>query len=92
VSYLEMAKQAAAQLRAAGNVPPAPPPADETSKRREESPKRPYAFPWPDEIEGLGRRYVGPFAACDNCGVGSWVRFGSWVLCVRCANLGRTQV
>lgn len=40
-----------------------------------------YAFPWPDEVEGLGRLRVGPFDHCDKCGVGSWVRYGATVLC-----------
>ena len=40
-----------------------------------------YAFPWPDEVEGLGRR-VGSFDCCAVCGIGSWVRYGTTVLCL----------
>ena len=48
-----------------------------------------YAFPWPDEIGGLGRHNVGPFVPCENCGRGTWVRYGLWALCLACANLGK---
>jgi hypothetical protein len=51
-----------------------------------------YAFPWPDEIEGLGHRHIKPFTPCDNCGVGTWVFYGPWALCLRCANLGRAPL
>lgn len=45
-----------------------------------------YAFPWPDEIAGLGSRTVGPFACCSSCRAGSWVRYGETVvLCLACA-------
>src|SRR6266850_2480497 len=46
-----------------------------------------YAHPWPDAIEQLGRRQVGPFDPCARaCGRWSWVRFGDVVLCLPCAN------
>jgi hypothetical protein len=41
-----------------------------------------YAFPWPDEVEGLGRHRVDAFDHCAKCGVGSWVRYGTTVLCL----------
>lgn len=44
--------------------------------------KSSYAFPWPDEVEGLGRLRVEAFDRCETCGVGSWVRYGSTVLCL----------
>jgi hypothetical protein len=47
-----------------------------------------YAHPWPDAIDRLGRRRVGPFAPCEgSCGRWSWVRYGDVVLCLPCANL-----
>jgi hypothetical protein len=44
-----------------------------------------YAFPWPDEVKGLGRRRVDAFDRCARCSAGSWVRYGTTVLCVTCA-------
>jgi hypothetical protein len=44
-----------------------------------------YASPWPDFVDGLGRRTVGPYSPCSSCGRGSWVRFGETVLCLQCA-------
>ncbi len=44
-----------------------------------------YAFPWPDEMPGLGPRHVGSFDLCVKCGTGSWVRYGQVVLCLSCA-------
>jgi len=44
-----------------------------------------YAFPWPDAVEGLGLLRVGPFGPCHKCGVGSWARYGTTVLCLVCA-------
>jgi hypothetical protein len=44
-----------------------------------------YSFPWPDEVEGLGRLHIGPFDRCAKCGAGSWVRYGATVLCIGCA-------
>ena len=44
-----------------------------------------YAHPWPDAVERLGPRRVGPFAACEgSCGRWSWVRYGAAVLCLPC--------
>ena len=40
-----------------------------------------YSYPWPDEVEGLGRR-VDSFDCCAVCGIGSWVRYGTTVLCL----------
>jgi hypothetical protein len=51
-----------------------------------------YAFPWPDEIEGLGRRHIEAFTPCNSCGTGTWAFFGPWALCLRCANLGRAPL
>jgi hypothetical protein len=83
VSYLEMAKQAAARLRAARDGAPA----DDRNDMTTECPAwRPtYAHPWPDEVHGLGFRRIGPFDPCVGCGRGSWVRYGSVVLCCPCA-------
>jgi hypothetical protein len=44
-----------------------------------------YAFPWPDAVAGLGVLRVGAFEKCVKCEFGSWVRYGTTVLCVRCA-------
>lgn len=44
-----------------------------------------YAFPWPDELSGLGRRRVLPFDLCVSCGAGSWVAYGATPLCLGCA-------
>jgi hypothetical protein len=84
-----MAKQAAARLQAASDTLPA----DDRNDITPEVPTPPcrsrYAFPWPDEIEGLGLRHVDAFAPCSNCEAGTWMRYGSWPLCLRCSNLGR---
>jgi hypothetical protein len=45
-----------------------------------------YAFPWPNVVHGLGVRAVGPYHPCADCGRGSWVRYGSVVLCCACAS------
>src|SRR6185503_10643717 len=49
------------------------------------TPARPrfYASPWPDVVPGLGARSVDFFASCEGCGLGSWVRYGYAVLCLR---------
>jgi hypothetical protein len=54
-----------------------------------------YAYPWPDELPGLGPRQVGPFIACAQCApgavdvhpapCGTWVRYGALPLCLGCA-------
>lgn len=41
--------------------------------------------PWPDALPDLGRRAVGAFESCGDCGRGSWARFGAVVLCLVCA-------
>ncbi len=44
-----------------------------------------YAFPWPDEVPGLGPRHVDAFASCADCSTaGSWIRYGGVVLCLPC--------
>jgi len=48
-----------------------------------------YAFPWPDQIEGLGRRHTEALTPCANCGVGTWCFYGPSPLCLQCSNLGR---
>jgi hypothetical protein len=48
-----------------------------------------YAFPWPDEVKGLGPLRVDAYDRCSRCGVGSWVRYGSTVLCLGCAKKPR---
>jgi hypothetical protein len=50
-----------------------------------------YAFPWPDAVADFGALRVGAFEPCVKCGAGSWVRYGSAVLCIRCA-LGLPRV
>jgi hypothetical protein len=41
--------------------------------------------PWPDGVERLGPRRVGPFAPCEgSCSRWSWVRYGDIVLCLPC--------
>lgn len=43
--------------------------------------------PWPEEVPGLGRRSIGPFAPCSNCGdEWTWVVYGSVYLCRPCAH------
>jgi hypothetical protein len=44
-----------------------------------------WAYPWPDELPALGCHSVGPFDLCAECSAWSWVRYGSTVLCLRCA-------
>jgi len=54
---------------------------------KEPEERRRYAHPWPDAVEPLGPRWVGPFDACAGaCGRWSWVRYGTVVLCLTCAN------
>ena len=49
-----------------------------------------YPSPGQYEIDGLGLRHVDTFTPCANCETGTtWVRYGSWALCLACANLGR---
>jgi hypothetical protein len=47
--------------------------------------RRPCATPWPDTLPGLGRRRVQAFDLCADCGTGTWVAYGSRVLCLPCA-------
>jgi hypothetical protein len=92
VSYLEIAKRAAARLRAAdeGNevneVSTAPAAAGGTSFVTFVNFVAPpsYAHPWPDALPGLGPRTIGPFDMCA-CGTWSWARYGAEVLCLTCA-------
>jgi hypothetical protein len=49
------------------------------------APRASYAFPWPDGVPGIGARSLGAFASCERCGSGSWVRYGTVTLCLRCA-------
>jgi hypothetical protein len=44
-----------------------------------------YAYPWPDELPGLGRRRVEAFERCSRCPSWSWARYGDLVLCLPCA-------
>lgn len=97
MSYLEMAKQAAARLRVEragyeGNevnevsVAPAPAPATSFVKFVNFVAERSsYAHPWPDALPGLGPRRIGPFDLCSRCTRWSWVRYGRAVLCLPCA-------
>lgn len=41
--------------------------------------------PWPDAIESLGPRTVGPFDPCAVCQASSFARYGGIVLCLLCA-------
>lgn len=55
---------------------------------RESAPARcswSYAFPWPNEVPGLGPRRVQPFSLCAECGTGTWVAYGGRPLCLACA-------
>ena len=83
MSYLEIAKQALAELRLkrCNDQTPEQEPASVVRSFMSYS-EKPYAFPWPDEVEGLGRRRVEAFDRCERCGVGSWVRYGTTVLCL----------
>jgi hypothetical protein len=79
------------------NVPPTAPPADDVAvslrafepEAAREAPATTrtggYAYPWPDGLQGLGPRLMGPFDRCADCGSGSWARYGAIVLCLRCA-------
>jgi hypothetical protein len=58
---------------------------DTSSKVPAAPSKLSYAFPWPDHVEGLGHRRVDAFDRCARCSAGSWVRYGTTVLCVTCA-------
>lgn len=47
---------------------------------------------WPEELPGLGRRWVGPLAWCSRCtkaahaeAATTFVRYGSSAFCVTCA-------
>lgn len=44
-----------------------------------------WAYPWPDELAGVGRRRVGPFDVCAACSAWTWVRYGVTRLCLGCA-------
>ena len=45
-----------------------------------------YAHPWPDSLDRLGPRRLGPFDPCEgSCDRSSWVRYGVVVLCFPCA-------
>ena len=99
MSYLEMAKRAAARLHEEqagheGNeVNEGSATAPETSFVSFVNFVAPlsYAHPWPDALPGLGRRAVGPFDPCARCGMGSWARYGDVVLCLPCAKAPRTR-
>ena len=54
-------------------------------QERRAGPARSYLHPWPDVLPGLGPRMVGPFIACEDCGTGSWARYGGRALCLPCA-------
>jgi hypothetical protein len=54
-------------------------------QERRTGPARSYLHPWPDVLPGLGPRMVGPFTACEDCGTGSWARYGGRALCLPCA-------
>jgi hypothetical protein len=41
--------------------------------------------PWPDRLDDLGSRRVGPYTACAVCATGTWVRYGPVMLCLTCA-------
>ncbi len=101
MSFLELARAAERRLwgcdirekslslssnREAKDYPPR-----EKSETSEERSRQAYAFPWPDQIPGLGRRHIEAFTHCDNCGTGTWAFYGRWALCIRCANLGRLR-
>ena len=60
-------------------------------KRPLYSPSSRYAFPWPDQVEGLGPRHIEAFTPCANCETGTWVVYGRWPLCLRCADLSRAR-
>lgn len=89
-----------AQSYATGNPPPEPEagihsPQDVTEKvpsgaEGSESGGGRYAYPFPDEIPGLGSRHVEALTPCANCETATWACYGPWPLCLRCANLGRS--
>jgi hypothetical protein len=55
------------------------------------APPRDCSSPWPDEIDGLGRRHIEALTVCSNCDVGTVAFYGPWPLCLRCANLRRGE-
>ena len=89
MSYLEMAKRALAELRHKrlndiSLTEQAPSVVKSFMSSSDD-----YAFPWPDQVTGLGPRHVGPFDPCAHCGLGSWVRYGDTVMCLTCAKNAR---
>jgi hypothetical protein len=44
-----------------------------------------YAFPWPDEIVGVGRRMTKHLERCAYCTADTWVAYGGLPLCLPCA-------
>jgi hypothetical protein len=90
LAQLRALKPAVLALLAANPKPrslaaPATPPAEPPTARVAVLPRPAYAPPWPDSVVGLGPRTVGPFAPCEGCGRGSWIRYGCAVLCLVCA-------
>src|SRR5262249_41355791 len=97
VSYLEIAKRAAARLRAerAGNegnevneVSAAPAAAAGTSfVSFVNFVGRPsgYARPWLDALPDVGARTIGPFDSSSRCAALSCARYGAVLLCLPCA-------
>lgn len=106
MSYLDMLKAAQERLGLSelrekrvislptGTKSKEAPPAKEANEEKEGLRSPHYAFPWPDEIPGLGTRHVGPFISCGRCGRGTWVRYGGEARCLACSTealRGRSQ-
>jgi hypothetical protein len=92
MSYLEMAKQAEAQLRASRDISTTHESNEVTQEVPAPSPTQPrlyYSHPWPDALPGLGLRTIGPFDCCTRCERWSWARYGSVVICLSCARAVR---
>jgi hypothetical protein len=83
MSYLAIFRAAEAKLRS--ESPPTPDTGGAVSLTPPRAGESQYAFPWPDSIPGLGHRRVQAFNKCTDCGVGTWIAYGSRVLCLVCA-------
>lgn len=44
---------------------------------------------WPQHLEALGAKTIGPFTSCGWCVAGTWVRYGTTALCLGCAEVAQ---
>ena len=50
-----------------------------------------FRFPWPDSIEGLGKRHIDVFAKCSRCDKWTFGLYGETPLCLACAKAATAQ-